>query len=100
MSWSAKAVEWKAILEEYRNGGVARKRFCSERGIRLSTFDYWQRRLRKLNGKHPEVVKIAELPARRVAVVRIRVGEKVVIELDGELCEEHLEMVLRAVGRV
>ena len=93
-------LEWKAILEEYRRGGVGRKDFCAGRGIKVSTFDYWQNRLRKVGSKPAEVVKITEVPAPRAAAIRIHLGEKIVIELDGELCEEDLEMVLRVAGRV
>jgi hypothetical protein len=33
----------RRMLEEYRASGLSRQEFCQQRGIALTTFDYWRR---------------------------------------------------------
>ena len=33
----------RRVLEEYTASGLARREFCQQRGIALTTFDYWRR---------------------------------------------------------
>ncbi len=40
-------VEREAILAEFRESGVTQGEFCLERGIGLSTFQYWVRKARE-----------------------------------------------------
>jgi hypothetical protein len=49
-----RSAEMKRVVEEYSASGLSRKQFCEQRGIALTTFDYWQRELR---GK-PRMVKV------------------------------------------
>jgi hypothetical protein len=37
---------WRGLLERWSASGLSQRRFCEERGISLSTFTYWRRRLR------------------------------------------------------
>ena len=41
-------------MEEFRTSGLTRREFCSQRGIALTTFDYWRRQLRST----PRLVKV------------------------------------------
>ena len=95
MEWTATAKRWQEIFREYESGGLMRKEFCEAKGLKLSTFDYWKGRLKKTAAEEPAVVKVAT--ARRPAEsIRIRVGEHIVVELDGNAGEEQLRRVLRA----
>lgn len=38
---------WRGVLEKWSACGLSQRRFCEERGISLSTFCYWRRRLRE-----------------------------------------------------
>jgi hypothetical protein len=38
--------EMRKILEEFRSSGLTRREFCSQRGMALTTFDYWRGQLR------------------------------------------------------
>ena len=49
------------MLEEYVASGLRRREFCQQRGIALTTFDYWRR-------KHAVQPRIAPRRPRMVAV--------------------------------
>jgi hypothetical protein len=40
------AQEWRALLETHQRSGETRRRFWARHGIALSTFGWWQRRVR------------------------------------------------------
>ena len=42
------------MVEEFRASGLTRREFCSQRGIALTTFDYWRQQLRS----KPRLVKV------------------------------------------
>jgi hypothetical protein len=96
MQMTPRAEEWKRIFAEYEAAGVTRKAFCSERGIKLSTFDYWRSRLRQTAKSRAQVVKVGTM-SKVVPPIRIRIGERVTVELDGAAEEGQLQRVLRAV---
>mgnify|MGYP001086890208 CR=1 FL=1 len=37
--------EWQQLIGEQRQSGLGQKAFCKERGLALSTFTYWKRRI-------------------------------------------------------
>jgi hypothetical protein len=38
-----RSAEMRRVLEEYTASGLSRREFCEQRGITLTTFDYWRR---------------------------------------------------------
>ena len=38
-----RSAEMRRVLEEYTASGLSRREFCQQRGIALTTFDYWRR---------------------------------------------------------
>ncbi len=42
------------MVKEYAASGLSRKQFCEQRGMALTTFDYWHRELRV----KPRMVKV------------------------------------------
>ena len=38
-----RSAEMRRVLEEYGASGLRRREFCQQRGITLTTFDYWRR---------------------------------------------------------
>lgn len=49
-----RSTEMQGVLEEYAASGLRRKQFCEQRGMSLTTFDYWRRELRV----KPRMVKV------------------------------------------
>ena len=38
-----RSAEMRRVLQEYAASGMSRREFCEQRGITLTTFDYWRR---------------------------------------------------------
>src|ERR1700680_1373523 len=38
-----RSAEMRRVVEEYAASGLGRREFCQQRGIALTTFDYWRR---------------------------------------------------------
>lgn len=62
MADTERAVEMRRVMEEYEGSGQSRRAFCEQRGIAVSTFDYWRREL-------------AKRPPERTKLVAVRVAE-------------------------
>lgn len=39
------ARDWQQLIAEYESSGQVQSVFCAERGLALSTFSYWRRKL-------------------------------------------------------
>jgi hypothetical protein len=44
--------EMRRVLDEWESSGLRRREFCQQRGIALTTFDYW-RREHAVKGRNP-----------------------------------------------
>ena len=60
---------WTARIEEWKRSGLSQRRYCNERGVALSTFHLWRKRLRGTTEKTEanalvEVPVVAGLPTR------------------------------------
>jgi hypothetical protein len=53
----------RQLVEEYAASGWGRREFCQQRGIALTTFDYWRREHGVKSGR----------PARRPRMVKVEV---------------------------
>jgi hypothetical protein len=58
-----RSAEMRQVLEEYAASGLKRREFCQQRGITLTTFDYWRRE---------HAVKLPK-PERRQRMVAVKV---------------------------
>ena len=67
-------------MEEFRTSGLTRREFCSQRGIALTTFDYWRRqsrstlRLVKVEVARPETAALSfnAAPYQRAEQSKVR----------------------------
>jgi hypothetical protein len=60
-----RSAEMRGVLEEFAASGLKRREFCQQRGIALTTFDYWRRE---------HAVK-RRRPARRPVMVAVKVAK-------------------------
>ena len=60
-----RSAEMRRVLEEYAASGLKRREFCEQRGIALTTFDYWRRQHADKPGK----------PERRPRLVAVKVAQ-------------------------
>lgn len=73
MGETERAGEMKRVMEEYAASGVARREFCEQRGIRLTTFDYWRRELQGKTRQSQSSKSKTYKPARRARMVKVEV---------------------------
>ena len=69
-----RAEEMRRVVDEYAAGGVSRREFCEQRGIRLTTFDYWRRELQNKTSQNQTPRSKTGKPARRVGMVKVEVA--------------------------
>jgi transposase-like protein len=86
----------RRIVEEFLSGGLTRREFCGQRGIGVTTLDYWRRQFRS----KPRLVKV-EVAQREVAAqsftLRLTNGRS--IESSWRLDEEELARLIRVAER-
>jgi hypothetical protein len=66
----------RKVLGEHSRSGLTRRTFCAQRGIALTTFDYWRRQLRA----NPRLVKVEVArpePAAQSFTLRLANGRSI-----------------------
>jgi hypothetical protein len=56
-----RSAEMRQMLEEYAASGLRRREFCQQRGMALTTFDYWRREHAvqlRIQGRRPRMVAV------------------------------------------
>jgi hypothetical protein len=92
-SREARAAEMRRTIESFEASGLSRAAFCRARGVPMSTFLYWRRRLA---AKSP-FVEVELVGAGAVsAAVEITAPGGAVIRLTRDADEDLIRRVLRA----
>lgn len=94
---------WEQICRKFRESGMTRPAFCKERNIALSTLSYW---LNPARGTSPsyqkrekcgtDLVPVATVSIGTMSVLRLRIGDNLVVELELPSDESVIRSVLRA----
>jgi hypothetical protein len=91
-----KQVYWRRKLQEYRQSGLSRRQFCEGNRIRMTTFDYWFRRLGKQESSQGLVeLKVFSAPAAS-STLEVLVAGKYRIALTNGFDSQLLGEVVRA----
>src|ERR1700730_9582116 len=93
-----RSAEMRRVLEEYAASGLSRREFCQQRGITLTTFDYWRR---EHAGKPRKQERRPRLVAARVSdgdaappfALSLRNGRR--IECSWQFAEAELTRLIR-----
>ena len=93
-----KAREWNGIFSEWRKGGESRRGYCKRKGISISAFGYWYKKLEN-DGGEQSFVKIEGLSGFGRNGLTARAGG-VVVGLSGGESEELLIKLFRALRAV
>lgn len=92
-----RSVEMRRVLEEYAAGGLSRREFCQQRGIALTTFDYW-RRVHAVNARkqerRPRLVAVKVVPAE-AADFRLSLANGRRIECSWRFADAELARLIR-----
>jgi hypothetical protein len=88
--------EMKRVVEEFRTSGLTRRAFCSQRGIALTTFDYWRGQLRST----PRLVKVeVARPEAAAQSFTLRLANGRSIESSWRFDEEELARLIQIAER-
>jgi transposase-like protein len=88
--------EMRRVVEEFAASGLTRRAFCSQRGIALTTFDYWRRQLRST----PRLVKVeVARPEEAAQTLTLRLANGRSIEKLWRFDEEELARLIRIAER-
>lgn len=88
------------VCREYRESGLSQKDFCERRGVSRSTLSYWLKKERQQSESQALVEIAPQAEGPRTGCLRIKIGERVVIELDRPVDTDELEQVLAAVSEL
>ena len=95
---TARSAEMRGVLEEYAAGGLSRREFCQQRGIALTTFDYWRRvhavKTRK-QVRRPRMVAFKVVPAEAAADFRLSLANGRRIECSWRFADAELARLIR-----
>ena len=93
---SKRVSEMQGVVEEFRGSGLTRQEFSRQRGIPVTTLDYWRQRM----GRKPRLLKVevtrAEAPAQSFT---LRLANGRAIESSFPLAEENLTRLIRIAER-
>ena len=92
---SRRASEMQRMVDEFRASGLTRRAFCSQRGIAVTTFDYWRRQLRST----PRLVKVEVARPETTASFTLRLANGRSIESSWRFDEEELARLIRIAER-
>ena len=93
-----RSAEMRRVLGEYAAGGLSRREFCQQRGIALTTFDYWRRvhaaKPRKQQ-RGPRLVAVEVAHTEPAADFRLSLGNGRRIECSWRFADAELALLIR-----
>ena len=95
---SKKTLEWRDIFMEWRKSGESQRGYCRRKGISISAFGYWYRKLES-EGSEQSLVKIEAVSRIGRTGLTARAGG-VLVELSGLESEELFLKVFRALKAI
>ena len=93
---AAKRAFWGKHLVEWERSGQTQKAFCIERGLALSTFQWWRGQARRREEAKP-VTPFLPIAVHTVSVVEVELRSHTRIRFEGEAA---LQAVARLTARV
>ncbi len=88
--------QWRELFSQFSSSCQTREQFCQAQGIALSTFDYWQRKLkREASPSQDDAVFVQLTPDERVPGhlsdpnpwdVELQLGSAVILRLRRPAC--------------
>jgi hypothetical protein len=93
-----RSAEMRRMLEEYAASGLSRREFCRQRGMALTTFDYWRRehamKPRKKE-RRPRLVKVEVANMEPAAQFTLSLGNGRRIECSWRFADGELARLIR-----
>lgn len=96
-----RSAEMRRVLEEYESSGLKRREFCEQRGIALTTFDYWRREQAGKAGKptrRPRLVAVKVVQAEPAGNFTLMLANGRRIESSWRFADAELARLIRIAG--
>ena len=93
---AAKRAYWGQRITEWEHSGQSQKAFCTERGLVLSTFQWWCAQ-RKRRAQAKSVTPFLPIAMHAVSVVEVELRSRTRIRFEGEAA---LQAVAQLTARV
>jgi hypothetical protein len=93
-----RSLEMRRVLEEYAASGLRRREFCEQRGIELTTFDYWRREHAvepRKQARGPRIVAVKVANAEPAADFRLSLTNGRRIECSWRFADAELARLIR-----
>ena len=92
-----RSAEMRRVLEEYAASGLRRREFCQQRGIALTTLDYWRREHAVKPGKQerPRMVAVNVADAEPAPHFTVSLANGRRIECSWQFAEAELARLIR-----
>ena len=93
-----KSQYWQQHIKGWRESGQTRTVYCGQNNLRLTTFDYWRKKLREKT----DPIKLVQVPTPgRIpmdsAGLRLIVNQHYMIEVENGFCPSTLSQLLKVV---
>ena len=112
MSDTTKLDQWTKIFTEWEASGQSQKTYCEERGLALSLFSYWRKRLRECTEDTAREVACFEIrDVNRLSLsddldgisiettgIMLPVGKTATLTVQGRITMGELKRILQASG--
>jgi hypothetical protein len=98
MGETERSQQMRRMLEEYKASGLSRRKFCKQRRIPLTTFDYWRRehadKPRK-QARRPRLVKVEVAASETAGQFTLSLANGRRIESSWRFAEAELARLIR-----
>jgi hypothetical protein len=96
----AKQADWERRIAAWQRSGLSQRLFCERRGMALSTFQWWRKRLADGQDGQPSFLPLALSAARGAveAVVHIELKSGTRLRLEGEAALRAVAALVRRVS--
>lgn len=89
--------EVERLISDYERSGLTQRAFAREKGLKLTTFQYWLYRRARSNSARMVEVPVPEAPAPvQAARYRLEFPDGKVLSFSGPVPPEELEQIYRA----
>jgi hypothetical protein len=100
---SAKRLRWLDLMKQWERSGQTQQAFCSERGLTLTTFQWWRRQLRPHKVKSAPAASFLPIPVTEPiggsaqALIEVELGSGTRLRFSGDAA---LRAVAALSGRI
>ena len=93
-----RAARWMAHVQQWRESGLAKTRYCRENGLALSTFQYWITKSRPSSGSEtvsiPALVALPFTFASKAPSIGLMVSNRYAMDIPADFDEATLTRLL------